>query len=133
MAIQQPSWADELDKIQAQCNVWEERWEAEERAEALDAVDAARAALRAATVRAARLTAEDGVFELVAAPAVEPAPKIDSPFLTVEEAAAYCKVAVQTIYNHRRNIERMPGTRKLLFRRESLERWLCTRSKRKRT
>jgi excisionase family DNA binding protein len=54
-----------------------------------------------------------------------------SPYLTVEEAATYCRVAVQTIYNHRKEIERLPGTRKLLFKRESLDRWLETRRKRR--
>ncbi len=60
------------------------------------------------------------------------APVHYSPYLTVEEAAAYCRVAVQTIYNHRREIERLPGLqRKLLFRRETLDKWLETRRKRK--
>jgi excisionase family DNA binding protein len=55
-----------------------------------------------------------------------------SPYLTVEEAATYCRVAVQTIYNHRKEIERMPGLgKKLLFRREALDRWLETRRKRR--
>ncbi len=55
-----------------------------------------------------------------------------SPYLTVEEAAAYCRVAVQAIYNHRREIERLPGLqRKLLFRRETLDKWLETRRKRR--
>lgn len=53
-----------------------------------------------------------------------------SPYLTVEEAAAYCRVAVQTIYNHRRYIERLPGIGTLLFTREALDRWLSTRRRR---
>lgn len=53
-------------------------------------------------------------------------------YLTVEEAAAYCRVAVQTIYNNRRHIERMPGVRKLLFTREALDRWLATRKGKRR-
>lgn len=64
-----------------------------------------------------------------APPAPQP-PKYESPYLTVEEAAVYCKVAVQTIYNHRRHIERQPGTGKLLFKRESLDKWLATRPRR---
>lgn len=55
-----------------------------------------------------------------------------SPYLTVEEAAAYCRVAVQTIYNHRRHIERLPGIGTLLFTREALDRWLTTRPRRSR-
>jgi hypothetical protein len=48
-------------------------------------------------------------------------------YLTVQDAAAYCRVAVQTIYNNRKHIARMPGLRKLLFTRESLDEWLATR------
>lgn len=54
-------------------------------------------------------------------------------YLTVQDAAAYCRVAVQTIYNNRRHIERMPGVRKLLFTREALDAWLATRRTRRRT
>jgi hypothetical protein len=61
----------------------------------------------------------------------EEPPKIDTPYLNVEEAAAYCRVAVQTIYNHRREIARQPGVGKLVFKREDLDKWLATR-KRKR-
>jgi len=50
----------------------------------------------------------------------------DSPYLDVKEAAAYCKVAVQTIYNNRRFIRRCPGLRKLLFTRAALDQWLNT-------
>lgn len=53
-------------------------------------------------------------------------------YLTVTEAAIYCRVAVQTIYNNRRHIERMPGVRKLLFTRDALDRWLATRKSRRR-
>lgn len=58
-----------------------------------------------------------------------------SKYLTVQEAAAYCRVAVQTIYNNRKYIARMPGVRKLLFTQEALDAWLAkrptTRHKRK--
>lgn len=54
-----------------------------------------------------------------------------SPYLDVRQAAAYCRCAVQTIYNNRRQIERMPGLRKLLFTRESLDKWLATRRRRR--
>lgn len=53
----------------------------------------------------------------------QPEPK----YLTVQDAAAYCRLAVQTIYNNRRYIKRMPGVRKLLFTREALDVWLATR------
>lgn len=58
-------------------------------------------------------------------------PYADSPYLTVEEAAAYCRLAVGTIYNRRREIQRMPGTGKLLFRREDLDAWLRTRRRKR--
>lgn len=58
-------------------------------------------------------------------------PYQNSPYLTVEEAAAYCKVAVRTIYNQRRFIERQPGISKLLFTKESLDNWLGTRKRRR--
>ena len=59
-------------------------------------------------------------------------PATASPYLDVREAAAYCRCAVQTIYNNRRHIERMPGLRKLLFTRESLDAWLAARRHRRR-
>ena len=52
---------------------------------------------------------------------------IETKYLTVQDAAAYCRVAVQTIYNNRKHIARMPGLRKLLFTREALDDWLATR------
>lgn len=55
----------------------------------------------------------------------------DSPYFTVEEAAGYCRLAIGTIYNHRREIQRMPGTGKLLFRREDLDSWLASRRRRR--
>jgi excisionase family DNA binding protein len=56
------------------------------------------------------------------------AAKPDPPkYLTVQEAASYCRVAVQTIYNNRRYIARMPGVRKLLFTRDALDAWLAKR------
>lgn len=54
-----------------------------------------------------------------------------SPYLNADEAAAYCRVAKQTIYNHRRHIERVPGVGKLLFTREALDNWLATRRKKR--
>ena len=67
------------------------------------------------------------VLDLIAAIAQTVPPKPEPKYLTVQDAAAYCRVAVQTIYNNRRYIERMPGLRKLLFTREALDVWLATR------
>ncbi len=38
-----------------------------------------------------------------------------SPYLNVEEAAAYLGVAVQTIYNNSKHIPRLPGFRNLMY------------------
>jgi excisionase family DNA binding protein len=73
---------------------------------------------------------ERDLAELRAALGIDPtAPYRDSPYLTVEEAAAYCKVAVRTIYNHRRHIPKQPGIGKLLFTREALDTWLTQRKR----
>ncbi len=52
---------------------------------------------------------------------------IESPYLDLNEAAAYCRCAKKTILNHRREIERQPGIGKLIFKRETLDKWLATR------
>jgi hypothetical protein len=54
---------------------------------------------------------------------------VDSPYLTVDEAAAYCRRGRKTILNHHclGNIRSMPGTRPPLFRREELDEWLSSR------
>lgn len=68
------------------------------------------------------------VVALLSALAGKVAPKPELPqYLTVQDAAAYCRVAVQTVYNNRRYIARMPGVRKLLFTRVALDTWLATR------
>jgi len=56
---------------------------------------------------------------------------VDSPYLTVDEAAAYCRRERKTILNHHclGNIRSMPGTRPPLFRREELDEWLSSRRK----
>jgi excisionase family DNA binding protein len=69
----------------------------------------------------------DRVLELVTAIARTVSAKPEPKYLTVQEAAAYCRVAVQTIYNNRRYITRLPGVRKLLFTREALDAWLAKR------
>lgn len=52
------------------------------------------------------------------APAVEP---LKSPYLNVEQAAAFLGVAVQTVYNNRRHIPSLSGFRTLMFDRKVLE------------
>ena len=69
----------------------------------------------------------DRVVELVTAIAKTLPARPEPKYLTVKDAAAYCRVAVQTIYNNRRYIARMPGVRKLLFTREALDAWLARR------
>ncbi|MFL5330911.1 MAG: helix-turn-helix transcriptional regulator [Gemmataceae bacterium] len=54
-----------------------------------------------------------------------------SEYLTIDEAAAYCRLAKGTLYNRRAEIRKMPGTRKLLFKREDLDAWLERRQPRK--
>lgn len=58
--------------------------------------------------------------------------EVQSPYLDVHQAAAYCRIAVRTLYNHRKEIERMPGIGKLIFTREQLDKWLSTRRRRRR-
>ncbi len=48
------------------------------------------------------------------------APK--SPYLNVEEAAAYLGVAVRTIYNNSKHIPRLPGFRNLMYDPKVLDR-----------
>lgn len=59
---------------------------------------------------------------------------VDSPYLTADEAAAYCRHKKKTILNHlgEGNIRKMPGTRPPLFRREELDDWLEGRRKSRR-
>ena len=71
------------------------------------------------------------VLDLVAAIAKASDAKQFPKYLTVQDAALYCRVAVQTIYNNRRHIERMPGVGKLLFTREALDAWLAKRRTRR--
>jgi hypothetical protein len=67
--------------------------------------------------------ADAGLIDL----AVPAPPKIDTPYMNVEEAAAYCRLSVQTLYNARRELESVEGTRRLLFTREMLDAWLVRR------
>jgi len=65
-------------------------------------------------------------------PKTAPRP-VDSPYLTVDEAAAYCRRSRKTILNHHSlgNVRSMPGTRPPLFRREELDEWVAKRRKRR--
>lgn len=56
-------------------------------------------------------------------------PAVETPYLTLAEAAAYCRCARKTITNHlcQGNLRAMPASRPLRFRREDLDEWLSTR------
>jgi hypothetical protein len=56
---------------------------------------------------------------------------VETPYLTLDEAAAYCRLKPKTLYNHRHEIRSLPGVGKLLFLREELDRWLATRRTKK--
>ncbi len=53
----------------------------------------------------------------------KPAPAIESPYYTCEEAAVYLRSTVQGIYARvkRGRLKPMPGSRKLLFTKEALD------------
>jgi excisionase family DNA binding protein len=55
-----------------------------------------------------------------------------SPYLTAAEAAAYLRTTVQGIYSlvKRGRVKPMPGSGKLLFTREALDKYLCTKFRR---
>ena len=57
---------------------------------------------------------------------------IESPYLTCEEAAGYLRTTRQGIYAlvKRGRLKAMPGSGKLLFTREALDRYLNTRRRR---
>jgi len=54
---------------------------------------------------------------------------VQSPYLTASEAAAYIRSTVQGVYSlvKRGRLHKMPGSGKLLFTREALDRYLATR------
>jgi excisionase family DNA binding protein len=58
-------------------------------------------------------------------------PAVNSPYLDIDQAAAYLGVSKRTIYNRRREIPRQPGVRKLLFKKEDLDAWVAKRPKRR--
>lgn len=63
---------------------------------------------------------------------VKPPPRVESPYLTVEDAAAYSRCETKTLYNHHSlGKVRSVKTRPLLFLCEDLDAWLSTRPKRK--
>lgn len=51
----------------------------------------------------------------------QPAPKIESPYLTAKEAAAYLGIAYSTFRKRATQIKRMPQTGR--YRREDLDLW----------
>jgi hypothetical protein len=53
----------------------------------------------------------------------------NSPYLTVDEAATYCRRSRKTLLNHHSlgNVRSMPSTRPPLFRKEDLDDWLSAR------
>jgi hypothetical protein len=61
-------------------------------------------------------------------------PAIDSPYLTVAQAATYCKRSPKTLLNHHSlgTLRSVSTSRPLLFLREDLDAWLTTRPKRRR-
>ncbi|MBX9627566.1 MAG: helix-turn-helix domain-containing protein [Gemmataceae bacterium] len=71
-----------------------------------------------------------GVEAVRTAVAKDPAPP--SPYLDIDQAAEYTRLAKKTLYNHRHEVERVPGIGKLVFTRAALDDWLTTRRKRKR-
>lgn len=72
------------------------------------------------------------VWVTKAAPKPEPR-FVDSPYLTVDEAAAYCRRSRKTILNHHclGTIRSMPHTRPPLFKREDLDAWVAGRKTRR--
>jgi excisionase family DNA binding protein len=57
-------------------------------------------------------------------------PSEASPYLTHEEAAAYCRRSPQTLYNRANEIRRVKGPGGLnLYRREDLDAWLAGKRK----
>jgi excisionase family DNA binding protein len=60
-------------------------------------------------------------------------PKVDSPYLTIQEGADYLRTTVQGIYSlvKRGRLHPMPGRGKLLFTREALDRCMTTRRRRR--
>ncbi|VTU00867.1 : HTH_17 [Gemmataceae bacterium] len=82
------------------------------------------------------VAAMQGVNREQGRPASRPRPprNVDSPYLTVEEAAAYCRRKPKTLLNHHSlgNVRLVTGTRPLLFRREDLDAWLTKRTSHRR-
>lgn len=60
---------------------------------------------------------------------LQPRPS-DSPYLTLTEAAAYCRRTPKTLSNHKAagRLRAVPGTRPPLFRVEDLDAWLMGRN-----
>lgn len=55
-------------------------------------------------------------------------------YLTAPEAAAYLKLALQTLYNRRKEIPRMKGGgRKIIYRKSDLDQWMEMRGRKPHT
>jgi hypothetical protein len=56
----------------------------------------------------------------------------DSPYMTADEAAAYCRRRKKTLLNHKAQglLRAVPGTRPPLFMVEDLDAWLNGRNRR---
>lgn len=65
---------------------------------------------------------------------VQKQPSVETPYLTLDEAAAYCRCSPKTILNHHSlgNVHALPAARPLRFRREDLDKWLMTRRRSRR-
>jgi hypothetical protein len=63
----------------------------------------------------------------LAVPPAPAPPEVDTPYMNVQEAAAYCRLSVQTLYNSRKELDSVPGSRRLIFTREILDAWLAKR------
>ncbi|MGH3515120.1 MAG: helix-turn-helix domain-containing protein [Pseudonocardiaceae bacterium] len=63
---------------------------------------------------------------------MNPEPIAASPYLTAPEAAVYLRTTVQGIYSlvKRGRVRPMPGSGKLLFTREALDKHLCSKFRR---
>ncbi|MCE9560513.1 MAG: helix-turn-helix domain-containing protein [Planctomycetes bacterium] len=60
--------------------------------------------------------------------------EVASPYLTIEEAAAYTKLKTGTLHNavYRGRLKKQPGSRKSLFTRADLDKLLATKPKSRR-
>lgn len=78
---------------------------------------------------AALFSEPEGLLEELTMNTTESTPNVISPYLTAKEAALYLRTTIQGIYSlvKRERIRPMPGSGKLLFTRDALDRYLTTR------